>query len=181
MTKKNNIQLKHEDIPFEASQFPVHILAHNIELAGNIGSLFRIADAFGIEKLYLSDQLEIVSPLKIRKAARSTQKTVNYCYIESAIDLVKGLQADGYTIISLEVTSASQSLREFVEGQHPLKKVCLIVGSEKEGITQALLDASDYTLHIPMYGGNSSMNVVTATAITLYELTNKMTSINKDS
>jgi len=180
MAKQPNIQLKHSEVQFETKQFPIRILANNIEIAGNIGSLFRVADAFGVEKVYLSAQSEAVSKLKIRKAARSAQKKVDYCPIDSSIDQIETLKKKGFCIISLEITSRSQAVREFV--QHTkmqgkeLGKVCLIIGSEKKGIEQVLLDASDHTLHIPMYGENTSMNVVTATAIVLYELLEVATS-----
>ena len=175
---KPNIQLKHNDIHFPQKQFPVHIVANRIELASNIGSLFRVAEAFGIEKIYLPAKSASASHLKIRKAARSTQKKVDYSYIESAIDLVLSLKAEGYLIVSLEVTSQSLAIREFVskqvEGGKLDKKMCLILGSEKDGIEQTLLDVSDHTIHIPMFGENTSMNVMTAAAIALYELTTYM-------
>ncbi|MEE9350749.1 MAG: TrmH family RNA methyltransferase [Thiotrichaceae bacterium] len=174
MANDKNIQLKHEETTFMAKQFPIRLLANKVGLAGNIGSLFRVADAFGVEKLYLSGLSETASNLKIRKAARSTHKKVDYSFIESEVELVTKLRSEGYTIISLEITSTSQDLRKFVREQKNslVDKVCLIVGSESEGVEQGLLDVSDYTVHLPMYGDNTSMNVVTATAIALYELVN---------
>ncbi len=172
---KNNIQLKHTETAFISRLFPICVLANNIQLAGNIGSLFRIADTFGIEKLYFSGISEQASHLKIRKAARSTLKKVDYCVLDSnlhsELKLITTLKKDGYVIICLEITSKSQELRQYVNKLTQLDKICLVVGSEKTGITQDLLDAADHTLHIPMFGDNSSMNVAVATAITLYELT----------
>ena len=89
----------------------------------------------------------------------------------SELELVTHLKKEGYTIICLEITSKSQELREYVNNLTQLNKICLVVGSEKAGIHQALLDTADHTLHIPMFGDNSSMNVTTATAIALYEFT----------
>lgn len=179
----NNIQLKHNETAFETRLFPICVLANNIQLAGNIGSLFRIADTFGIERLYFSGLAEETSNLKIRKAARSTHKKVDYRILSPkldskpssknnpALELITGLKKDGYTVICLEITSKSLELRKFVNNLTKLNKTCLIIGSEKTGIDQTLLDIADHTLHIPMFGDNSSMNVTTATAIALYELT----------
>ena len=172
----NNIQLTHQEISFKNKQFPLCILADGLTLARNIGSLFRVADAFGVEHIYLNDSAESLSDLKIRKAARATHKTVKYSYIEkSAIETIQTLKQSGYTIISLEITSNSENLREFVQThaeKGALKKVCLVIGSENKGISQVLLDSSDHTVHIPMQGQNSSMNVVIACSIALYELSN---------
>lgn len=155
------------------------MLAYQLELAGNIGSLFRLVDAFGVDQLYLSRVSESASNLKIRKVARATQKMVDYCYIDSELELVNQLKQEGHMIISLEITSNSLNIREFIdqvkiqneEIMASYQQICLIVGSENTGIEQALLDASDHTLHIPMFGKNSSMNVAMAAAIALYELT----------
>lgn len=178
--QSNNIQLTHDqisnDLCDKKKQFPICILSDNIEFPRNIGGLFRIAEAFGVEKIYLSglsDKKSVTaSDLKIRKAARSTHKTVDFSYTESAIEVLDQLKQDGYSIISLEITSASTNIRQFCKSK--LNKICLIIGSEKNGISQSLLEASDHTIHIAMYGQNSSMNVVAATAIALYELTNSI-------
>lgn len=177
-----NVQLKHHQIPFQSKQFPLCILADNLELARNIGSLFRIADAFGVEKVYLSGSSNTDSDLKIRKAARSTNKTVEYEYAPSTTDLITNLKMSGHIIISLEVTTQSLDIRLFTKldvfniGR---SKICLIMGSENEGVSQTLLDLSDHTIHIPMYGQNSSMNVATASAIALYELVNMLKESSK--
>lgn len=173
-----NTQLSHQQINFKNKQQSLCILADGLTLARNIGSLFRVADAFGVEQVYLNNIPESVSDLKIRKAARSTQKTVNYRNIESESELIKELKKIGYTIISLEITTNSQNLRDFCVSSissATINKVCLIIGSENEGVSQPLLDISDHTVHITMQGQNSSMNVVMACSIALYELSNLLT------
>ena len=170
-----NIQLSHPQITFKKKQLPLCVLADGLMLARNIGSLFRLSDAFGVEHIYLNRIPESLSDLKIRKAARSTQKTVSYRYVESEKELIKELKQTGYTLISLEITTESHNLRDFCTSHtnnENLHKICLIIGSEDKGICQTLLDISDYTVHIPMQGQNTSMNVVTASSIALYELSN---------
>lgn len=168
----SNAQLDHHEIKKSSRTFPISILADDIEIAGNVGSLFRIADAFGVKSLYLTGTTAVPPKYKIRKAARSADQRIKYFEAPSAIEVVKQLKLDGYTIISLEISSQSMDLKSFTHS-HPLASVqpiCLIIGSEQTGINQQLLDASDYTIHIPMYGENSSMNVATSCAIALYEL-----------
>ena len=163
-----NTQLNHKNSINQAQKFPICVLANDIEIAGNIGSLFRIADSFGIEKLYLTGTSATPPKYKIRKAARSADHNIPFEYHVSALELINELIQKDYLIISLEVTQSSQNLRDF----HTQNKqaVCLIIGSESKGIDQELLDLSDHCIHIPMYGDNSSMNVTTACAIALYEL-----------
>ena len=165
---KHNIQLKHSDIKQQSQKFPLCVVANNIEIAGNVGSLFRVADAFGIEKLFLTGSTAVPPKYKIRKAARSADERIPYEVASSALEVVTRLKSQGYKIISLEITSNSQDIRQL--NLTKAESICLIIGAENAGIDQALLDLSDLTVHIPMYGKNSSMNVATSCAIALYEL-----------
>jgi tRNA G18 (ribose-2'-O)-methylase SpoU len=87
---------------------------------------------------------------------------------DNPVTIINALIEKGYKIISLEITSSSIDIRELKI--HPDEKICLILGSEKEGINQDLLNISDHSIHIPMHGQNSSMNVATACAITCWQI-----------
>lgn len=163
-----NIQLEHGQHRGLAKKYPVCFLAHDIDVPMNIGSLFRIADAFAVEKIYLSGSSPLPPNDKIKKTSRSTEKYVPYSYENNPLDIVRGLKASGYTVISLEITSSSIDIRKLSLAAD--EKVCLIVGSESGGVSQALLDVSDSTIHIPMLGQNSSMNVATACSIATFEI-----------
>lgn len=162
-----NIQLQHNKTQQQSIKFPISILANDIEIAGNVGSLFRVADAFAIEKLYLTGTTAVPPKYKIRKAARSADDRISYESSPSAIEVVQRLKSQNTKIVSLEITTTSQDIRSFIMPKS--QAICLIIGSENAGISQALLDISDETVHIPMYGENSSMNVATSCAIALYE------------
>ena len=166
--KAENAQLAHRQFKRQAHKFPVCILANDLEVPMNVGSLFRIADALGVESIYLCGTSPAPPNSKIKKTSRSTEKHVSHAYRENALDVVHELKARGYLIVSLELTSASIDIRRFSLRQD--QKVCLVVGSENEGVSQALLDASDCTVHIPMFGNNSSMNVAVACSIALFEI-----------
>ncbi len=163
-----NIQLDHNHHHAETGKYPVCFLAHDIDVPMNIGSLFRIADAFGIERIYLSGTSPVPPNSKIKKTSRSTEKYVSFSYEASPANLVKRLKSEGYTLISLEITSSSIDIRDLSVSNN--EKVCLILGSESSGVCQELLDASDQTIHIPMLGQNSSMNVATACSIATFEI-----------
>ena len=147
-------------------------LVHNLHTPQNIGSLFRLADALGVEKIYLSGTSPTPPNLRIKKTARSTEKYVPHEYTESPFDAIQALKAAGYKIVSLELATNSVEVSEAPVVKDD--KICLIVGAEHEGVIDALLEASDFSVHIPMSGINSSMNVATACAIASYELLKKI-------
>jgi tRNA G18 (ribose-2'-O)-methylase SpoU len=163
-----HIQLDHSKYHFPSQKFPLCFLLDNIHLSANIGSLFRIADALGVEKIYLTGLSSVSANTKFKKASRSTEKFVDYAYEENTLDLAARLKNEGYCIIGLEITSSSISIQKmsFAKDQ----KICLVIGSEDIGVSQNLLEACDSVVHIPMFGQNSSMNVGTACAIATFEI-----------
>ena len=166
-----NIQLNHDAHESTSKRFPVCFLANDIDVPMNIGSFFRIADALGIEKIFLTGNSIVPPNPKIKKTSRSTEKYVPFEYYPDPISLVGDLKTSGYKIVSLELTTTSVDLVNFkVSAQD---KICLILGSENYGVSEGLLAISDVTVHIPMLGANSSMNVASACSIATYEITRK--------
>ncbi|WP_444919663.1 TrmH family RNA methyltransferase [Microbulbifer sp. CnH-101-G] len=166
------MQKEHSDHSPSKHNFSLCYLTTDIRTPSNIGGLFRIADALGIEKIYLAGTSLLPPNSKIRKVSRSTEQHVPYQYEGDALEAVLNLKRKGYRIICLEITSNSVELSQapIVEGD----KVCLVLGSEKDGISPELLKVADATVHIAMQGVNSSMNVVSACAIATYEITKKI-------
>lgn len=166
--------MKNRKLNFEEHQntnfkLPVSVLADNITLKENIGSLFRLCDALAIEHLYLSQSTSLLTDNKLNKVSRSTVKNVPHSTVDTPLKTIEQLKRNGYTIISLELTTDSVKIQAFDFGI--AEKVCLILGSESEGVSDALLDASDFCVYIPMLGMNSSMNVISAASIALFEIT----------
>jgi tRNA G18 (ribose-2'-O)-methylase SpoU len=162
------IQLDHSTHKATPKKFPICFLAHDIDVPMNIGSFFRVADALGVEKIFLTGCSATPPHPKIKKTSRAAEKYVPYEYDENPLLVIKELKKNGYKIISLEITSESIDIDDFhFDGD---AKVCLIVGSENTGVSQELLEASDLSIHIPMLGNNSSMNVANACSIATYEL-----------
>lgn len=165
------MQLTHYTTKFNQQQFPITVVSENVSNAPNIGSLFRACDAFGIEKLIFCGT-DIPLGRKMTKTSRSTEKSVNYQIQKSALEVVTKLKQDNYFIISLEISTNSQALNNinFNIG----KPIAIIIGDENFGVSEDILNISDAIVHINMYGQNSSMNVVQATSITLYEITKQL-------
>ncbi len=167
-----NRQLNHCDHVISNIKWPVCLLANDLNDPLNIGSLFRLADTFAIESIYLTGSSPVPPHAKIRKTSRHTDNTVKFSHTAQAIEVIQSLKSRHYKIISLELTTQSIEVQQLELS--PADLICLIVGAEKNGVNQLLLDASDVTIHIPMSGKNSSMNVVCATAIALYEITSQL-------
>jgi len=143
----------------------------NVTNATNIGSLFRIADAFGIERIIFCGE-HISLGRKMTKASRTTEKVMSFTVSNVILDEVKQLKVDGYFILSLEITNKSMPIHTFQFSKE--KPIALIVGDENFGVSEAVLKLSDKVIHINMFGQNSSMNVVQATNIALYEITKQI-------
>ena len=164
-----NIQSGHGQHRLTSTKYPLCFLGHDIDVPMNVGSLFRIADALGVEKIYLSGTSIVPPNRKIKKTSRSTEKYVQYVYEKDPVRIIESLKHSGYTIISLEITSSSIDIKNLDISKN--EKICLVLGSENAGVNQALLDLSDITIHIPMLGKNSSMNVAMACSIAAFEIT----------
>lgn len=164
------MQLDHKDVPFERKRFPITLVCDHIYFQHNIGSLFRISEAFGVEKIIF---LGVNIPLnlrKINKTSRSTHLHVPYSVMEQTEEALDYLIANNYEIIALEITNTSKPLQEACL---PIeKKVALVVGSEINGVSKEILTKAHQSVHITMFGKNSSMNVAQAASIALYTLTN---------
>ncbi|MFB9055591.1 TrmH family RNA methyltransferase [Mariniflexile ostreae] len=165
------MQLTHYNTKFIKRNFPIILVCDNVSNASNIGSLFRLSDAFGVEKIIFCG-LHVPLGRKIAKTSRATEKVVAHHVSEQTLPVVERLKKEGYHIISLEITHTSIPLNTFTFSKE--NPIALIVGDENFGVSESILKLSDNIIHIEMFGKNSSMNVAQATNITLYEMTKQL-------
>ncbi len=144
----------------------IALLAHNVRSLWNVGSFFRTADGLAVEKIYLTGYTGHPPRKEISKTALGAEETVPWEHAPDPVAIVKGLRADGWTIVALELTDRSEDLSGF----RAKGKICLIVGHELSGVPEALLDLSDHVVRIPMRGKKESLNVAVAAGIALYHL-----------
>jgi tRNA G18 (ribose-2'-O)-methylase SpoU len=166
-----NLQLDHSSHR-GAAPLPLRLLAHDVDIALNVGALFRIADALGVEHVHLSGASPRPPDPKIRKSSRSAERHVAWSHAADPLQTVATLKVQGWRLVSLELSTQSIPLHTLAVT--PGDRICLIVGAETTGVCQALLDVSDATVHIPMRGHNSSMNVANACAIATYEIARRL-------
>lgn len=162
-------QLEHTNTNFSEQQFPITIICDHISSAANIGAIFRLADAFGVEKVIFVGK-EPVFTRRMEKTARATHKTVLFEHLAKENDCIELLKKEKYTIVALEITNNSIPINNLKISSK--NKTAIIIGNENYGVSKSLLSIANHTTHIEMFGKNSSMNLAQATAICLYEVTN---------
>jgi len=162
------MQLTHDTTQFHKKIFPITVLCENVTNAPNIGSLFRICDAFGVEKLIFSGKDLPIPSRKMQKTSRATEKYVPYQIINDIHQYISEIKQT-HQLIAIEITDKSTPIQ-----QHQFntdKPIVLIIGDENFGVSESILTQVNEIVHINMYGENSSMNVVQATNIAIYEIT----------
>lgn len=149
---------------FRMHPSPIIIVLDGLEDIRNIGSLFRLADAARIAKIYGFRMKQEADISKIERVSRQTSEHIEYTGIKD-IEEIKSLTNEYYPI-ALEYTNKSIPFTNY----HDLKPCMLIIGNERRGVSKELLSLSQSSLHVPMLGKNSSMNVSVASGIVVYHL-----------
>lgn len=165
------MQLTHYNSKFEAQTFPITLVCDNVTKAPNIGSLFRISDAFGVEQLIFCGK-NVSLGRRFTKTSRATEKHVNHTTKPDITNVIQELKAQQYYILALEITKNSTPIHQF--NPHKNTPIAIIIGDENFGVSEDILTMTDATVHINMFGKNSSMNVAQATSIALYEITKQL-------
>jgi len=134
----------------------------------NLGSIFRTADCFGIEKMFLCGITAQPPHREIHKTALGAENTVPWEYSADTLSLCKSLKEKGVKLIGIEQTDNSRVLDKFEFNPHEAS--ALILGNEVHGIQQEVLDLCDECLEIPQFGTKHSFNVSVCTGIVLWHL-----------
>ena len=144
------------------------LVLDNIRSAHNVGSAFRSADAFGVDKLWLCGISAVPPSPEIHKSALGAEDAVPWEHAADTLSVVRQLRAEGYTLIAVEQTVHSRKLGTF--RPEPGHKYALVFGNEVEGVSQDVVDASDFALEIPQRGTKHSLNVSVSVGVVLWEM-----------
>ncbi|MGB7785358.1 MAG: TrmH family RNA methyltransferase [Salinimicrobium sp.] len=166
------MQLTHETSTFKVKKFPLVLVLDSVTSPANVGSLFRLADAFGVEKIIICGATVDLDSNRLRRTARSTVQLVPYEIEEDGAAVCDNLSKRGFLLAALEISSKSVPVESPDYGK--IKRLALVVGNESSGISEKLLQKMDKQLHINMFGRNSSMNVAQAAGIALFEITKSL-------
>ncbi len=161
-------QLIHSEITNNSKVKEIIVITENVRTPENIGMLFRVSEAFGVKKVFLVGDSPDLTNRKVIRTARNTEKELSIQYFNEMQPLLDSLKNDNYFLIGLELTNNSQNIKNYDFNKH--QKIALFIGAERFGISDTTLQNIDVCVHIEMFGKNSSMNVVNALGICLYEI-----------
>lgn len=153
---------------YKSSDKPnISIILDNIRSLHNIGSVFRTADAFLIESIYLCGICATPPHNEIHKSALGAENSVPWKYYSDTQTVVEELKGKGYQLIAIEQTEKSISLEKFTINKN--EKFGLVFGNEVRGIQQNIVDMCDYSVEIPQFGTKHSFNISVCAGIILWE------------
>lgn len=144
------------------------IVLDNVRSAHNVGSAFRTADSFKIDKVWLCGICAVPPSAEIHKSALGAEDSVGWEYAADTMDVVMRLREAGYLIVSAEQTVGSVMLDTFRVEKG--RKYAVVFGNEVSGVSQEVVDASDFSLEIPQYGTKHSLNVSVSIGVILWHL-----------
>jgi tRNA G18 (ribose-2'-O)-methylase SpoU len=177
MRKLENSELDRKTVAAfkEAQKTPLIIILDDIRSLNNIGSVFRTADAFLIEKIYLCGITAIPPNKEINKTALGATETVNWEYAENVLELIEHLKQNNIKVYAIEQVENAVFLDDFAIEQE--QKYAVIFGNEVFGVNQKAVEICDGTIEIPQLGTKHSLNIAVSTGIVVWDLFVKMNKV----
>jgi len=159
----------------KSKKTPIVLVLDNVRSMHNVGSIFRTADAFNIEKIILCGITATPPNREIAKTALGATESVDWAYVEKTEIAVEQLKNEAYTLACVEQVKESVFLHEISYDNQ--EKLALIFGNEVEGVQQNVVDACDIAIEIPQFGTKHSFNIAISVGIVLWHF--HYTSIQK--
>ena len=174
MRKLENIELERKSITDfkEAVKTPLIIILDDIRSLHNIGSVFRTADAFLIEKIYLCGITAIPPNKEIHKTALGATETVTWEYQKDILEVIENLKKESISVFAIEQVENAIFLQDFKMDKN--KKYALVFGNEVYGVSQKAIELCDGTIEIPQLGSKHSLNISVSAGIVVWDLFQKM-------
>ena len=157
----------------QSEKIPVIVVLENIRSAYNVGSVFRTADAFLIEAIYIIGYSAKPPHKEIKKTALGAEETVSWKYFKTTAEALAALREDEYNVFAVEQAVGSAALQAInYDGR---SKIAVIFGNEVTGIEQSTIHLCDGCIEIPQFGMKHSLNIATAAGVVLWELVKSKT------
>jgi len=156
----------------EQEKLPVIVVLDNVRSMHNVGSVFRTADGFSIEKVVLCGITAQPPHREIEKTALGATQSVNWVHFEDTLDAIDTLRSEGYQIIAIEQAENSTMLNTFKPDL--TKKYALIFGNEVNGVSDEVMKKIDECIEIPQFGTKHSFNIVISAGIVLWDFFAKL-------
>ncbi len=152
----------------KADKLPLVVILDNVRSLHNIGSVFRTSDAFRVECIYLCGITATPPHPEMHKTALGAEFTVDWKYVNNAVEAVDNLRQEGYVVFSVEQAENSIMLENIQLEQG--KRYAVVLGNEVKGVQQEVIDHSDGCIEIPQYGTKHSLNVSVTAGIVIWDL-----------
>ena len=152
----------------KVEKLPVTVVLDNVRSEMNVGSVFRMADAFLIERIFLCGITPQPPKAEIHKTALGAEESVKWQYFPTALEAVRQLQHEGYTVCSIEQVHDSVSLERFEIMPH--QRLAIVLGNEVKGVGQEVVNASDLCVEVPQEGTKHSLNISCCAAIVMWHI-----------
>ena len=156
----------------QSEKLPLVVVLDNVRSLHNVGSVFRTADAFRLQGVFLCGITACPPSAEIHKTALGAEDSVDWWYAEDTLEAVRELQKKGYEVWAVEQVEGSKKLGNFQ--LEPGKRYALVMGNEVKGVRQDVVDAATGALEIPQYGTKHSLNVSVSAGIVIWDLVRQM-------
>ena len=174
MRKLLNEELNRKSIDefIQAAKTPIVIVLDNVRSLNNVGSVFRTADAFLVEAIYLCGITGTPPNKDIQKTALGSTDSVSWKYFNSALDAISELKQNKYDVYAIEQVQSAIMLNDFKPDKG--QKLALVFGNEVKGVQQEVIDASTNVIEIPQVGTKHSLNIAVSVGVVLWDLFQKV-------
>ena len=158
----------------EAAKLPLIVVLDDVRSLHNVGSVFRSADAFRVEAVYLCGITATPPHPEIHKTALGGEDSVAWRYFPTATEAIESLHNDGFFVYSIEQVEGSTKLQNLQLDTD--KHYAIVLGNEVKGVHQEVVDMSDGCLEIPQFGTKHSLNVSVTAGMVIWEVAKKFLS-----
>ena len=166
-----------EDQFKESPKTPLIIVLDNVRSLNNIGSVFRTADCYRVEKVILCGITACPPHREIRKTALGASETVDWEYYEHTKEAIEVLHKKGYRTCAIEQAEQSSNLYDFKASRN--EKIAIVLGNEVKGVQQEVVATCHEIIELDQYGTKHSLNISVCTGIVVYDLFNKVSPLRE--
>ena len=156
----------------EAAKLPLIVVLDDVRSLHNVGSVFRSADAFRVEAVYLCGITATPPHPEIHKTALGGEDSVAWRYFPTATEAIESLHNDGFFVYSIEQVEGSTKLQNLQLDTD--KHYAIVLGNEVKGVHQEVVDKSDCCLEIPQFGTKHSLNVSVTAGMVIWEFAKRL-------
>lgn len=151
-----------------ADRFPIAVVLENIRSAYNVGSVFRTADAFLVDSVYITGYTATPPHKEIRKTALGAEESVDWYYFKTTAEAIAKLKQDGFKVYAVEQVENSLALNH--PGLNFDEKTAFVFGNEVTGVDDSTLALCEGSIEIPQFGMKHSLNISVAAGVVLWEV-----------